>query len=219
QKELERLLEDSPDFANAWITLAVVSMGKGDFHAGLEKATKAIALGAKGPLAYYTRGAALCRLGKLKEALVDLNHCIELDSFFPAGGHAYLVRGTVLLGLGEYKKAANDFARAIEFNREDIGRDYGLWKCNLAIGRWNLCSLQAKEMFNKSPLDDRSHLTMCSSFVATGKLKDAVFNGEQAVSIAPRNPNGYRELGLAHFYLGDYALALENFDKALALSP
>ena len=219
QKELEDLLKETPDFANAWITLAVVSMAKGDFEDGLRKAAKAIDLGAKSPLAYYTRGAAFARLGKFREALADLNRCIDLDSFFPAGGHAYLVRGTVLLGLGDYKKAANDFARAIQFNRENIGSRYGLWTCNWAMGRWNLCFLQAKEMFKEFPLDDRSHLTMCSSFVGTGKPKEAVFHGEQAVSIAPRNPNGYRELGLAHFYLGDYALALENFDKALALSP
>jgi tetratricopeptide (TPR) repeat protein len=219
QKELEELLKETPDFANAWITLAVVSMGKGDFVDGLRKAGKAIDLGAKSPLAYYTRGVAFALLGKFKEALDDLNRCIELDSFFPAGGHAYLARGTVLLGLGDYKKAANDFARAIQFKREDAGRYYGLWKCNWAMGRWNLCFVQAKEMFKQFPLDDRSHLTMCSSFVGTGKPKEALFHGEQAVSIAPRNPNGYRELALAHFYLGDYALAFENLDKALEVSP
>jgi tetratricopeptide (TPR) repeat protein len=219
QKELEDIINESPEFARAWIALAAVRMGQGDYEDGIAKVNKAIALNPATPLAYYTRGAAFLKMHKYKEALNDLNRCIELDSLFPAQGSAYLPRGVALLALGEYKKAANDFARAIQFDREDIGCYYGLWTCNWIMGRWNLCAIQAKEMFKEFPLDHRSHLTLCRSYLATGKLKDAVFHGEQAVSMAPRNPDTYREFGLANFYVGEYALALENFDKALALAP
>lgn len=87
----------------------------GNFHAALDEFNLLLKEDIANPSGLLGRALALKELGRLNEALEDVNTAIELKPDFAA---AYANRGIILDHLGEYKEAILDYRKAVALDPE-----------------------------------------------------------------------------------------------------
>jgi hypothetical protein len=101
------------DRATELIQEAIDLSGEGEHEAAIELLTRAIAIDATKPQAFFERAIALLDLEQDREALLDLDKALELDPRFP-GARDW--RARTLAGLGEHRRAAEDRLRELRDN-------------------------------------------------------------------------------------------------------
>jgi Tfp pilus assembly protein PilF len=98
------------DRATELIHEAIDRSGDGDYEAAIDLLTRAIALDATKPQAYFERAIALLQLEQDHEALPDFDRALELDPRFPGARNC---RARTLAGLGEHRRSAEDWLREL----------------------------------------------------------------------------------------------------------
>jgi tetratricopeptide (TPR) repeat protein len=98
------------DDAGELIQQAIDRAEDGEFQAAIALLTRAIAIDATKPQAFFERAIALLDSQRDREALPDLDRALELDPRFP-GARAW--RARVLAGLREHGRAAEDWLREL----------------------------------------------------------------------------------------------------------
>ena len=74
-----KLVETSPNSANAHYSIGVLRSAKGDDVGAVEAYDRAIAIFPAFAVAYRNRGNALARLGRREEAMASYRQCLQLD--------------------------------------------------------------------------------------------------------------------------------------------
>jgi adenylate cyclase len=143
QKNLEiairfgrRALEIDPQYARAWVLIAVCQSalrvrGRSD-ESGLAAAEMALSLDPTLAEAHSARGRVLGDLGRNDEAVAELEESVRLDP------HSLDVRfnfGRTLFQLGRYEAAIEHFERAVELGEEDYGSLSHLAQAYRTLGR------------------------------------------------------------------------------------
>jgi lipoprotein NlpI len=200
---------------------------KGDREKGLKLAGEAIAADPKNPTGYLLRGSMYAVLGKHKEAVADLDRCIELN---PRVAEAYDRRGSERFKLGDVKGSAADFDRYIALRPKAFA---GHWRRGISLyyagryddGRkqfegyqkfdandvenavWHFLCVAKKDGLKKArasllPIKKDARVPMMEVYgLYAGKLKP------EDVLAAARKGKGAardRQLFYAHLYLGLY---------------
>ena len=102
-----------PTTAAGFKTSAQKKFNKGDFDGAIADYTKAIALAATDPEAYYNRGCAREAMHDFDGAIADYSKVIELD---PNNADAYNNRGFAREAKGDLNGAAADLNKAAKLN-------------------------------------------------------------------------------------------------------
>ncbi len=170
--------------------------------------------------AFVNMANAYRRLGKLDQAVAQLNHAIQLE---PGLAHLYRLRARLQLERKEQELALVDFNQAI--GREDSTSPY-----------------QADDLVDRGRLllSGKKYTEALSSFVAAlalrsdhpralrleaealfhlGRFEEVVAAFDRYLEIGKPLESVYRGRGLARAELGRYPGAIEDFTKALELSP
>ena len=115
-QDFERVLQQSPDDAEALRHRAEASLGMGRFPEAIADSDRAIALDPDELEAYVVRGAAQVELFEFEKALADLNRVLARDR---QNGEAYFERGRAYAGLNKLRRAVRDFSSALALDPYD----------------------------------------------------------------------------------------------------
>lgn len=132
---------------------------------------------------------------------------------------AYLEAGDLLMELEKHEKALSLFDEANKRDRRNPDIFNRMGTANSYLGNHDV----AIELFEKSlERDDEKFMTYieyAEAFLRAGKLKEAEIKIQQAQDIDKKNPLAFIALGDLYFEQRVYALARENYEKALEINP
>ena len=131
--DLERVIRQAPNDAEAHTWCAKAHYLRSDFPKAVKEYTEAIALAPNDKESYNNRGMASFRMGAHDSAIADFDQAIGLDGKF---SDAYLNRGTVRLALGDAERAAQDFTKVLELEPRGAGEAYRLRSVAYASMGW-----------------------------------------------------------------------------------
>jgi tetratricopeptide (TPR) repeat protein len=131
--DLERVIRQAPNDAEARIWCAKAYYLRSDFPNAVREYTEVIALSPNDKEIYNNRGMASFRMGAHVAAIEDFDQAIGLDGEF---SDAYLNRGTVRLALGDWERAAQDFSKVLELEPRSAGEAYRLRSAAYASMGW-----------------------------------------------------------------------------------
>src|SRR5204862_194326 len=139
-------------FPRTYVSLAVCQLVAKRPDKAVTYATKAIDLDKRLAFAYFTRSQALQTLGKLGEALEDLDACLRLAPLatFAPPEVLYERRGRLQVALGNHTQAIHNFMVARKLNPQSLQGLDGLWTAYWHLERYHLCAHVAAEMCKTS---------------------------------------------------------------------
>jgi tetratricopeptide (TPR) repeat protein len=148
---------------------------------------------------------------------------------------AYFNRGVVYLDYRKEELASSDLKKALELYydragiKKDIYQKYPGSEDNYAqlfnylgvqFAEINLSDeaiILFKKMIERFPSDPQAYLNLCAAYGNSGKYKDAIFSGNQAVKLSPESKEGYYFLAVAYYFDKQYELAKVNLQTAVRL--
>ena len=173
----------------------------------------------------FHRGVARDQLGDHKDAIVDYDRAIKLDSEYTV---AYNSRGIAKDKLGHYKDAIIDYDRAIELNRQYAGayNNRGIAKDKLgrykgAIADYNRAikwAPQSALAYNNRGMT-KKRLCDKKGTKADYDYTSAIADYDRAIELDPQYAGGYYNRGNAKYALGNYKSAIADYDQAIELNP
>ncbi|HSS20372.1 MAG TPA: caspase family protein [Pyrinomonadaceae bacterium] len=119
--DINRTIELSPAFAQAYAVRAGIHHLKNDLNAAIVDSNKAIELHLNHEAPYLVRGASYNVQGNYDQALADFNQAIQIN---PQSGPAYSGRGVSYNGKGEYDKAIADYTRGLSLAPNEVQTYY-----------------------------------------------------------------------------------------------
>ena len=144
-KLVSTAIELNPKFLDAYYNKGIFLMKtktKFAFSEALKTFTKLYSLNRNMHEALLQRGICLVRLGRLEEALIELNEFIELE---PNNVQAFFELGYILSSLGKYSEAINANNKVLNLNQNFINAHYNkalfFVILNLRITIWRFLNL------------------------------------------------------------------------------
>ncbi len=207
-----------PENAGAYKDRGGVLVRMGRYDSAIKDLDEAVRLDPKRATAYQNRGAAHNALGHYERAIDDLDAAIRIDE---KNAGAYSNRGLAYFAIGEYDRAIADLSRAIELEPKD------------AITHFNRAEVFVRLGMRERALEDYSAATqlaprMAAAYAAIGRIRAQLGHRDEAMQgfdMALRlDPKGmgvgvYQDRGNARREEGDWAGALADYDRAVALQP
>lgn len=237
-----KLLSDKAFMASAWeIGMAMTLIQQGKSGEALQYIDKVLETGQNLSMAWWVKGEALDRLGRLQEAIECFNKAIALDKL---NEEALLSRGLTYNKLGDYASALADFTIYLTLSPVSLVGFYHKGMTHFNLGNYELAITifdQAIKLMGKRENEKKKELSkleresgrkpivinvsvtkLYSSLIWTGKaqalikmglLKQALPCLKNAVSIQP-DSTAWRNLGNLYHSLGSYEDAQRCYDKA-----
>ena len=119
---LKQAIQNNPGDAVALGRLGGLYMDAGMYEQAIDYFSRAVEVNPSDVHLRTEMATALLMMGKAREALAELEGCVELD---PAHGKTWYWKGLAHVELGEYEKGEASFAKALElmpgaFNLEEL---------------------------------------------------------------------------------------------------
>jgi predicted TPR repeat methyltransferase len=242
-----RVLETSPEEANAWHLLGMIAHAAGQFDDAAKLVGHACRL-QPAVWAYRHNLAEVHRAaGRHEQAAIDYSAALEIDE---AQAKSHVGLGSVLEALNRFDEAALHYRRALELDAASAAAHYGLAALLADAGELPAAARHASRAVELSPQDaDARHrygvlLSMLGDLPATveqfraaadlrpslsyhlgatlGKLaaqEEALDFFARAMLAAPESGEPYLLAGRALFELGRRPEAVETFRRATQLMP
>ena len=188
----------------------------GDFVAGIEAFSGAIALKPASMAAHLKRGEAYWRRGELDSAMRDLRRATELDPLAP---RLRELLGDVSYAMGRYSRAAERYREYIALDDSSHRLFYKLGLSQYRAGQPSACITaleSALELRNESA---EAHYLMGLCLQDARKPKDAIASLERSVALAPAMLQARQELADAYGRLGRSDNRIAQLEALLALDP
>ena len=151
EKYLEKSLKLQPQRADACDHLGRIALLQGRYDKALILFRRAIEIDPGTPGIHFRIAKAQVFLGKLKDAVSELQKDIEL---FPEAGQSYSLLGETYLQLKEYQKAKENFEAAIRIKPDYTKAYYGLATACARLGLKDE-SKEAQQKFKQFEAEDQ----------------------------------------------------------------
>lgn len=115
-KRLNQLIAKKPTLAASYVERGDAHYALNDLPRAIDDYTRAIKLDSTRDQAYFGRGMALARAGRIDEGIADLSVYIERN---PKSSVAYTKRGVRHIWKGDIAAAERDLTRAIELDQKN----------------------------------------------------------------------------------------------------
>ena len=106
QKYLDLALKYRPNYVNALLGGSVIDVLTENPVSAIARVKKAIEIDPLSPTNHYYHAAALLRLGRYEEALIEINALLKL---IPDHTNSYCLKGTILTRLRKYEEAVEHY--------------------------------------------------------------------------------------------------------------
>jgi tetratricopeptide (TPR) repeat protein len=168
------------------------------------------------PSTLLVRSLLLARVGRVEEALADLNRCVELQ---PDEPELLVHRGIVLTRLGRYAAALADFDRAVELEPDSHPILALRVDTLFNLERYNEALADCDRALQLRP-DDAEMLCKRSNLLGLlSRDNEALAACNHALELQPDYTEALSSRGLTLFSLGRFTEALADFGRALELQP
>jgi Tfp pilus assembly protein PilF len=193
-------------------------MNEGNFTAALNELLKAEKDTPNDPFLHNDIGLSYMAKGKPDLAVEYFKRAIEINpSYAPARNNL----GTAYLALKDWD-AAIDILKTVS---EDLL--YGTPhypQANLGWAYYNKQQYDLAEKYYKQSLDNQPKFIIAyrglgNTYIALGKLPDAISTFEKAIDVAPRFPPLYMDLARAQIAANDSPAAIQTYKKMIAVFP
>lgn len=213
-EDCDKALEQGVDAADVYYTRAMAQDSQGNSSQALADCDAALRLDPEHARAYNHRGLIGIREGRLEDALADLNLAIEYasDWFHPRGN-----RGALHALMGHHEDAVEDFSEVIRqlsaLESPPSSNSGASWSESAPA------PAQSQTISNLPELLAQTYGNRGMALAELGRLDAAREDVEEAVRLAPSIPRSYELRGQFYLRRGDYAKAVEDFTRRLALEP
>ncbi|WP_329172570.1 tetratricopeptide repeat protein [Streptomyces sp. NBC_01477] len=165
---------------------------------------------------HHNRSQVLAAVGRLEEAIADLDHVIEVDPMYP---EYRFDRGNVLSRLGRYTEALRDYDHAARLGPPfpELFHNRGL--AHAGNGDLARAAADFGYVLDLEPDHLEGRISLASLLLDTGDALGAAAVAEAGVALTAEEPRLHCAHGLALLELGQTQEATEAFDRALVLDP
>lgn len=147
--QLQFLLTQDSTLCDAWNSLGNYYSQINNFDSSLWAYNKALKCNQKA-LYYYNRATLYSMNNRLKEAMIDFDKAIAIDS---NQAEYFVNRAITYFKMKNFTLSLNDFNQAIRLNPQNI--DYYLNRCNvfMTLNQWNNAASDLTKALNLNPND------------------------------------------------------------------
>jgi tetratricopeptide (TPR) repeat protein len=218
-EDYSKALELSPNYASAFNNRGNAFAAKGDHDRAIDDYTRAIEIDGKDPFRWNNRGLAWKRKGQYDRAIPDFDQAIRIDPGYTA---AYTNRGQTYEEKGDIERAKVDYLAALAVPQKYSNGRYAHEKArerllalgvpaeSLPAGAPRVAGTtfeQDQKLCNSSETKIDEGIAACTRQIASGR-----WTGHNlAIS--------YYNRGIFYYDKGDNDKAIEDYSKALELSP
>jgi tetratricopeptide (TPR) repeat protein len=216
---LNEAIRLNPKFAPAYVTLANLSLSKGHLDLALSRLDMALSADRGYAEAYYVRGRTYYLMRDFEPALDQLNRYIEM---LPSGpplhsDEGYILRAHVLIALRRPREALPNLLLARTLNPSSVDALRLLCRVYNELQKYELAGRVAEKLIRLAPNDPRALLACAQCDIGLGRRERAILFLKKAADHAA--PDLSCEVGTVYGRLGEYELALAQFNKALSVEP
>jgi tetratricopeptide (TPR) repeat protein len=227
---LERAAGDSAALARGYVAKGRILARKQTYAQALAAYQEALRVRPNYAEASLACAEAQERLGNHRETVQ------ALDDYLNQGGRprpeVYRVRGLARARLGQHAEAIQDYTLALGMNEEHAARQIDLIAQGLAA--WavvpagapngSLAPVVAGLGIARSDVqavrgDDALYGARARAYLATGALKSALADFDEAIRLNPRNSSYYNGRSFARLQAGSYRAAVRDAETALERGP
>ena len=211
-------LEQQRELADAAKNLGEAYLRQGNYSAALRELLKAEKMMPDDYFLQNDLGLAYYYKGESGEAIHHFKKALALkDDYAPARnnlGNAYAEQRDWDNAIEQYKIVTSDLLYATpQFPLSNLGIAYYHKK------EFNLSEKYFKQALNHSPEFDRALWGLSRTYIATGKVSEAVETLEFAVRKHPGNVNLHYELAETYMLKRDYRKAYNSYIQVVQLNP
>ncbi|QSQ17382.1 tetratricopeptide repeat protein [Myxococcus landrumensis] len=217
QQEFDRAVQLDPNLADAHLGLSRVALLAGDLEKAQVEANRALELDPHllkdGRL---QRGIVLWRLGKLDEAVAELEKAKGED---PRSTTIPITLGAVLLERGDLPGAESNLGLALSNEPSNHEALYYLALVKAKRLEFTLAMDAMRKAVERAPKRPDYHYAYGVILRDAKNLPDAMREWRAAVDLDPANADAHEALGHAHLELGEFDEAISSFEESLKSDP
>ncbi|MBZ4412866.1 zinc-ribbon domain-containing protein [Myxococcus sp. XM-1-1-1] len=217
QQEFERAVQLDPNLADAHLGLSRVALLNGDLEKAQTEANRALELDPHllkdGRL---QRGLVLWRLGKLDEAVAELEKAKGED---PRSTTIPITLGAVLLERGDLPGAESNLGLALSNEPSNHEALYYLALVKAKRLEFTQAMDAMRKAVERAPKRPDYHYAYGVILRDAKQLPDAIREWNTAVELDPANADAHEALGHAHLENSEFDEAIESFEASLKSDP
>ncbi len=213
---LEKVCQQTPGDADAWVALGVVQRRLGAFKEAEQCCRKAVSLQPNLASAHQALGAALQQQGKLDEALSCYREAVRLD---PELVEAHYFFANALRQAALLDEATIAYRKLLELSPNHVAglNNLGTHLKNLGNAEEAVPLLHRALQLQPDSIETMTNLG--DAYVARSRYEDAIEILQRAVRVNPKFPNAHRALANALHHAGRLQESLHSYGKAARLVP
>jgi tetratricopeptide (TPR) repeat protein len=213
-----------PTTSSDFLLLGDNLLAAGHFDQAIENYSQAIRLRLDDPQAWFGRGRALTTAGRFRDAIDDLDQAIHLRPEFIA---AYVERGFAYGQAGDFNHGIEDFNRVLASEPSNLRALTLRGDAQARLGNFekaieDFSVALTRLVADKAP-DTKSivrlHLTRSHVYTLLGKHQAALEDRNEAVRLAPEDPDVYLARGGSFHEVGLHKQGLADRTEAIRLKP
>ena len=216
-QDFNKALKLNPNYAIAYGNRGWAYYNLKKYDLAIKDCDKAIKLNPKLSFTYNNRGVIYKTLEQYDKAIADYGKAIENN---PKHRWAYTNRAYIYLTiLKQYDKAIADYTKAVENNPNHGWAYYYRGLAYYNLGQYDLAIQDYDKAIELNPNNSDAYSSRELAYVALGKTQGADSDSAEANEINPALVDDPLKRGDELFNAGDYAKAVEFYNKAIELDP
>jgi len=201
---------------SALVEQANAAYDAGDFSRALMLFDEAISSGVDNEVVQNNRGAALDAMGMYEDATESYRASAERSPKYELAWHNL---GNCLFSRGLYEDAAEAYRKASALNPTRVQNLAGLANSYSKLGRTRRAKAAVKRLMAEGSADPSVRLTAAEILLDLGLSHEAADVCNEHLRLRGDSLEALTMLGTAQHESGDFARAVQAFEKALKLSP
>ncbi|MBI1926555.1 tetratricopeptide repeat protein, partial [Candidatus Poribacteria bacterium] len=211
--EWKKAVADSPNYTQAYVSLADAYFNRGLYDAAAQSYAKASQLDANDPHLLYNLGNTYLRMGRFEAAVSAYQNALKID---PNMAYTYANMGFALFEMERYDEAIRAYKQALQQDATPALRDFA--SLNLHEVQFNMKTAQEIKAGEYSIAAYRLWRGGLDA-LNRGDIETVIERWKGAVAASPRYAQAHESLGWAYFNMGQFNLAIQEYQTALDIHP
>lgn len=202
--------------ASALLEQANAAYDAGDYPRALSLFDEAIASGVDTEVVHNNRAAVLDALGQYERATEGYREATKRSPRYELAWHNL---GNCLFARGLFEDAIDAYRRAADLDPSRVQNLAGLANSYSKLGKARRAKAVVDRMFNSGSRDPALHLLAAEILLDLGFYDEAADACRESMRLRGDSAEAMSLLGTAYHESGNFAMAVQSFEKALAMSP